>query len=169
MMMRSKFLLLCMLGFTLLIGCSKGRPADMPKVAPVSLTLMDGGSPLADATVLFISENPVNSITVGGTSDSSGVVALYTTLGTFSDKGAPTGKYKITVQKDHPIVQTKTDEELKAMGPGEIAAHSRKLMAERDAKPKLVPLKLTKSSTTPLTIDVAEKDTSLTIDLAEYK
>ncbi len=141
----------------------------MPKVAPVSLTLMDGSEPLADASVLFVSDNPISSVTVGGTSNSSGVVELYTTLGTYSEQGAPVGNYKITVQKDQPVVQTKTDEELSKMQPGEIAEHSRKLLAERDAKPKLVPPVVTKSATTPLKIEVKEKDTSQTIDLSQYK
>ena len=140
----------------------------MPKVYPVKLTVMDGDSPLEDATVILVANNPINNIVVGGTSNSSGVVDLRTTYASYSEKGAPLGSYKITVQKEHPVIQTKTDEELQKMGPGEIADHGLKLMAERDAKPKLVPQNVTRSATTPFSIEVVEKGTELTIDLSPF-
>ena len=167
-MIKKYFLLLWVVCLVFSFGCGSKKPAGMPKVYPVKLTVMDGDTPLADATVILVSDNPVDNVVVGGTSNASGVVDLRTSFASYSEKGAPLGSYKITVQKDQPIVETKTQEEIRQMGPGELAEHGRKLLAERNAKPKLVPAIVTRSATTPLKIEVVEKGTDHTIDLSSY-
>jgi len=172
-MQKSKILFMLVLAVFLFSGCGKSRPKDMPNVYPVNITITDGTTPLDGATVILVADaamaesRPANLV-VGGTTDSTGKVDLRTTMGTYSEKGAPLGQYKVTIQKDQPIVQTVSDDELQKMDMGERLAHSRKLMAERDAKPKLVPVPLTQSSTTPLRLEVKEKDTALEVDVTQF-
>ena len=166
-------IIVCFLAISLLSGCGKSRPKDMPQVYPVDITVIDGTTPLDKATIILVANDATaksrpNNLVVGGVTDADGKVLLNTTMGTYSEKGAPLGQYKVTIQKDQPIVQTLSDEELQNMDMGARLAHSRKLMAERDAKPKLVPERLTQSRTTPLLLDVKEKDTVLEVDIAEH-
>lgn len=162
-----------LLAVSLLPGCGKSRPKDMPQVYPVNITITDGSTPLDKATVILVPNDPTsqlrpNNLVVGGTTDADGKVLLNTTMGTYAEKGAPLGKYKVTIQKDQPVIQTLSDEELQKMDMGARLEHSRKLMAERDAKPKLVPELLTQSRTSPLVIEVKEKDTVLDVDISEH-
>lgn len=76
----------------------------MPKLYPASVTVTQEGKPLAGAMVQLIPEDSVNSAWgPGGTTNASGVVVLQTN-GKY--KGAPLGKYKVTVtkreQEPHP-------------------------------------------------------------------
>ena len=92
--------LLCFfLGCALLLvasGCREEYPEGMPKLSKVSLTFMQEGKPLSEATVTLFTEDPSFQWAVGGTTDHNGVVVLKT-HGTYT--GAPEGRYKIGVRK----------------------------------------------------------------------
>jgi len=78
-------------------GCRENLPAGMPKLYPASVTVTQEGKPLAGALVQLIPEDSANSSWgPGGTTNTSGVVVLQTN-GKY--KGAPLGKYKVTVSK----------------------------------------------------------------------
>ena len=87
------FLCFCCAAF---VGCNDGRPADMPKLHPVTLTFILDDVPLADAPVMLHSANEYRRWAVGGRTDAGGLVSLKT-QGRYP--GAPAGKYKITVDK----------------------------------------------------------------------
>ena len=88
----------CGVGF---IGCGDGRPANVPKLHPVTLVFTLNDAPLADASVVLHSTDGDNSQwAVFGMTDAAGRVSL-TTNGRYP--GVPQGKYKVSVEK---IVQS---------------------------------------------------------------
>jgi hypothetical protein len=80
-----------------LTGCGERLPPGMPKLYPVSITIVQEGTPLAGAVVQLIPEDPAKiQWGPGGRTDESGVAVLRTN-GPY--KGAPLGKYKVVVTK----------------------------------------------------------------------
>ena len=77
-------------------GCGDGRPADMPKLHPVSLTFTLDDTSLADAFVTLYSTDEQSRWAVSGRTDAAGCVSLRTN-GRYP--GAPAGRYKIVVDK----------------------------------------------------------------------
>jgi len=81
-------------------GCAHSygpRPADLPVLVPVLITVVQEGTPLADAQVSLVPADGAKSFFSGGTTDANGRVDIHT-YGTH--KGAPVGKYKVVVTKE---------------------------------------------------------------------
>jgi hypothetical protein len=88
------------LGTALLIqaGCGggeTGRPVDLPRLYPVNITIIQGGSPLEGATVTLVSKTPATYGTASGTTNASGVA----TIRTYGYDGVPAGDYTVLVEK----------------------------------------------------------------------
>lgn len=81
---------------TCLSGCMRQSiPSDLPKLIPCQLTFTQDDRPLADARIVLESLEGSKWFP-GGTTDKNGTAVLLTN-GRY--KGAPEGRYKITVQK----------------------------------------------------------------------
>lgn len=68
----------------------------MPELVPVRITLLQGGRPLAGASVRLIPDDANSPWSSGGSTDNSGVATVLT-HGEYA--GAPAGAYKVTVSK----------------------------------------------------------------------
>lgn len=79
-------------------GCTKeNRPDDLPKLYPVTLTIMLDGQPLPQALVnLHTDDQAITKWTVGSYTDDNGK-AIIVTHGQF--RGSPAGKFKVCVRK----------------------------------------------------------------------
>ncbi len=78
-------------------GCGDSRPEGMPKLYPAKVTITQDGSPLADATVGFVSENSaLTRWPAGGVTDANGIATIHT-YGQYP--GAPEGSFKVIVTK----------------------------------------------------------------------
>ena len=79
-------------------GCSRdNRPEDIPRLYPVTLTIMLDDRPLDNAIVMLYAESGADAQwTVGSQTDTQGQ-AIIMTHGQFS--GAPAGKFKVCVSK----------------------------------------------------------------------
>ena len=137
-------------------GCSENLPADMPKLYPASVIVTQEGKPLAGAMVQLIPDDPANSSWgPGGTTDASGVVVLQTN-GKY--KGAPLGKYKVTVSKR--VKDPHPNPEL-AGGP----EFRRYLAIDRNLKTySYVEPQYGSIAETPLSIEVTAKGKTYTVD-----
>lgn len=81
----------------LILGCQgETRPAGMPELHPVTLTLTQAGTPLADATVRLVPQDASNTWYSGGHTDERGVAVIQTDR---KYAGVPAGSYKVTVSK----------------------------------------------------------------------
>ena len=81
----------------LLSGCGGGtnQPADMPKLVPVSITIVQEGAALEGASVTLEAKTPSKYGTASGTTNASGVVKPRTS----GFDGVPDGEYTVKVDK----------------------------------------------------------------------
>ena len=83
--------------FVIMTGCGEKLPSGMPKLFPASITVTQEGEPLDGAMVLLIPEDSaLQEWGPGGLTNASGVAVMRTNG---KCKGAPLGKYKVTVTK----------------------------------------------------------------------
>ena len=83
--------------FLLFTGCDRQKlPPGIPKLYPVTITVMQDGEPLAEAELVIVNTDPSTNWSAGGTTDKNGIVKLRT-MGQYN--GAPLGKYKVGVRK----------------------------------------------------------------------
>ena len=87
------------LALLLHVGCGgdDGRPADMPRLHPVNISVIQDGQPLEGASVTLIAEAPA----VAQYSRSSGTTtaAGTATIRTYGFNGVPVGDYKVVIEK----------------------------------------------------------------------
>ena len=93
-------------------GCGPSKPADLPPLHPVKLTITQGGAPLADAVVSLMPTS--SSLTNYGISDktnASGVVDPQTKSNTKQWPGVPEGTYTLLISKKSvPALDPAVDE-----------------------------------------------------------
>ncbi|MDO5582160.1 MAG: carboxypeptidase regulatory-like domain-containing protein [Planctomycetia bacterium] len=79
-------------------GCGEKQPEGLPELSPCTITITQEGSPLAQATVLLIPQDPsLKDWSMGGTTDANGK-ALIRTHGQYN--GIPVGEYIVVVNKE---------------------------------------------------------------------
>jgi len=83
-------------------GGDDGRPADLPRLFPVQIEVIQGGSPLEGAVVTLISKTPATYSTSSGTTNASGVAVLRT----HGFNGTPEGEYTVLITKEGSENQT---------------------------------------------------------------
>ena len=125
----------------LFAGCGRNTvPAGFPKLYPVTLELVQGETPLTEATVSLYPVDSSNQWSSGGFSDDKGRAVLRTHGG---HSGVPKGKYRVAVVKAVAEGIPATMDE-----PGTLATFS------------LIERQYTLRQTTPLEVDVqADKNT----------
>ena len=128
----------------------------MPRLYPASMTITQEGTPLDGALVQLIPEDSANSSWgPGGTTDSSGVVVLRTN-GKY--KGAPLGKYRVTVSKrekePHPKPELEGGQEFRTY-----LAIQRTLKTYSFVEPQYGSIR-----DTPLSVEITAKEKTYTVD-----
>ena len=83
----------------LLAGCGGGdaarRPADMPPIYPVKITITQDGAALQEASVTLTAKTSAKYGIASGMTDASGVAVIRT----YGFAGVPEGNYTVTVSK----------------------------------------------------------------------
>jgi len=133
-------------------GCSKdtGRPSDLPKLFPCRITITQNEQPLPEAVVTLKSmDSGAKYATSSGITDENGLVAP----NTYSYKGVPVGKYKVTVKKTVEEGGTEV-----STGPGTTRISGAKVYS-------LIKKEFTNEITTPLTIEITEGENTETLDV----
>ncbi len=81
-------------------GCAQAEKSQLPPTVSVKGTVKIDGLPLANAAVQFHPEGTTAGVGSGGYTDQHGNFELITVSGGSEiTKGAPVGKYKVTVSK----------------------------------------------------------------------
>ena len=95
--MRTFLLLTISIALVFQAGCAKNssRPADMPKLRSVRITIIQDGKPLEGADVTLTAKTPMNYGVATGATDASGIAVLRT----YGFDGVPDGQYTVTVSK----------------------------------------------------------------------
>ncbi|MFG0261658.1 MAG: carboxypeptidase regulatory-like domain-containing protein [Novipirellula sp. JB048] len=80
-----------------LLGCSAEQlPDGMPELQPLTIEIVQGGTPLEGASVQLIPQDAANTWASGGSTDPRGQAEIMT-MGKY--RGAPVGTYKVTIDK----------------------------------------------------------------------
>ncbi|MDD3586188.1 MAG: hypothetical protein PHQ75_03305 [Thermoguttaceae bacterium] len=143
-------LLLCALAMTALTACGPKVPAGMPKTVPCYVTVVNGAQPIEGAQIILYSAGEGGSLTVCGTTNSTGRADISTILASYVAKGAPEGEYIVTIHKEAAVEHTKSPEELEKMSPPEAEKYEREMQKKRDAMPRIVPKEYTAKETSDL-------------------
>lgn len=136
-------------------GCRQGkRPDGFPPIYPFSVKVVQAGEPLAEASVIFHTDDAsIEKWAVGGSTDERGVAKISTQ----GFPGAPIGTFKVTVQKIALEGGPTNAEEARAMSPDQYAK-----MFE------LVAPEFKNVDETPFVAEVGKKQREiLTLDLGE--
>ena len=153
------------------IGCGPKKPDGIPQLYPAQVTVKNGGSPIADANVMLVSQSSgtSGSWSANGTTDSSGVAVISTSQGNWKSKGVPEGEYKIFITKA-PDVKLDSPPESIANDSDALAKFEAEQMKKLREAPKVIPEKLTNPAQSPLTLTVATSGTAeLTVDVSEHQ
>lgn len=91
---------LILLGFVAvgMSGCGPTRPADLPPLYPVEITVQQAGAPLAGADVTLFNPSVANYI-ASATTNEQGVATITTKSNTSQWPGAPEGDYTVLISK----------------------------------------------------------------------
>ena len=127
-------------------GCTPPLPDGMPPLHQVTLSFVQDGKPMQDASVRLIPQDTSNMWSSGGSVDASGKCVLYTH---WEYPGVPVGKYKICVTRQVREGETQSmDDMMSGKSTG-----SQKIFS-------LVESKYTLPNLTPLEIEVKEGNNS---------
>ncbi|MDO5554531.1 MAG: hypothetical protein Q4G68_12300 [Planctomycetia bacterium] len=157
------FVLISIILTTALAGCGPKKPSDMPKLYPVQLTIVQEGTPLADANVALRAKESAAKYAAGGMTDSNGVVILHT-HGQY--KGVPEGEYTVIINKSETIKEGPWDQIPKD------SEQSRTFMMQNQNKLKqrtysLVNTKYGSPATSDLSITVTSSGVTETLDVGK--
>jgi len=152
----------------LVVGCGPARPDGIPQLHPATVTVTNGGTPVAGANVLF-SGGTSGSWSVSGATNASGVAVIATSQGEWKGNGAPEGTYKVYITKRPEVHQEPLSPELQNDSAA-VEKHANEYERLAAAAPKIIPENLTTPTKTPLTLTVsAGSMAELTVDVSEYK
>ena len=164
-MQKKFFALLGAVALTAVVGCGgPKKPADLPELYPVKITVIQDGKPLEGASVQLNDPSLAIRFVMGGKTDAKGVAVIKTDA---QFAGAPAGKFKVTVSKED-IPELPAD---LAGGPptdpAELAEYNKKLAEHSDSACDTVDLQFKKMGTTPAEIEVTTSGAETTVDVGE--
>ena len=159
-MLRTRVIL--SLTLALAAGCQRAieKPANLPQLFPLTVTVLQEGTPVPGAFVRLLPDDPAMPWSCGATTDAGGE-AVIKTIGQYP--GAPAGRYKVLISKLETPPTTGTDLSNLSV--------SRKPAAPAPAPPagtqsvNRIDPKFALPSATPLAIQVAEGQAEASFDV----
>ena len=147
------------------VGCSH-RPKGMPATLPCKIVVVNGGVPQADYFVSLHLTTGNGALTMMSRTNASGVAEIQTCMADYTEKGAPAGTYKVTVDK--PVELPPDGVNASNLPFAEHAAYHAQRKAEME-RLRIVPVHLTQPNTTPFEIKLEKGgESQWTFDLKEY-
>jgi hypothetical protein len=147
----------------------------MPALFPCNVTVVKSGTAIEGVRVQFLPSEggrPLATVPISivGKTASNGVAILHTNrLGArYREKGAPAGKYLVSIEKPPTWEGEKSSEEFAGLSSEESLAYQARLAKAMETLPREVPKVLSRDEKQPLEIVVGEGG-SLTIDVATFR
>ncbi|MDR3198607.1 MAG: hypothetical protein LBU34_12135 [Planctomycetaceae bacterium] len=155
--------------FGLIAGCSD-KPDGFPKVVPCVVIVTENGTPVEGVFVQIETVPQTNNLSVVARTDAQGNAAIQTQLRTFAKPGVPVGKLVMVLKKRPEVPDFKSAEERAKMTADQAKAYSAEIEARRAKMPPIIPLALTDSQTSPLTMDtVSGNSIRWNVSLEDYR
>jgi len=151
-------------------GCSGGNiPEELKNLAPVTITVMDGSQPVEGVSVALNNKGDAKGFFVcTGFTDTKGVAQIKTSRNEHSRNGVPPGSYTVVLVKPVIVPPELEPQEEDQDNPAAARARSAKL-SEFLKQNQSLPLVLTRSTSSPIEVTVAEKSGVVTeIDIAKF-
>ncbi|MDR1384615.1 MAG: hypothetical protein LBJ67_12345 [Planctomycetaceae bacterium] len=149
-------------------ACTPKLPEGFPqKVVSFEVKLTTDGKPVEGASVSLIPAEISASYLVTAFTDATGTAKMKTLLNTFSQSGAPTGKYNAVITHTPKTSSELTQEEMATLSKDEITARREKAAKEIAAMPILVPK--TWTTKCPVKITIPESGGNVTIETTDPK
>jgi len=161
----------CLIGFS---GCGEKLPSDFPKIYPITVTVMDGSSPMPGVKIMFYPVGGAGTFASSGSTDDNGVAKITTAQGAFSKVGLPAGEFIVTAEDVIDVGPRLTREEFDQLSMAEknkMSMEQRKKHAEYERK---VPVVLCNqlgavADRSPIRFTATTGKNELKINIAEYK
>ncbi len=157
----------------MLIACSQ-RPAGIPELLPVTVTVMKDGAPLAGANIgLYPTDSAAFTKAPGvlaftGKTGDDGVATIKTICGKYVGEGVPQGSFRVTVAKLPNVVHSKTEDQRAKMQETEALAYQKEIEKQIQKLGEVVPAKLGDVVKSPLLLEVGDKGGALSVNVDEY-
>lgn len=147
------------------VGCGgPKKPADLPDLYPVKITVIQDGKPLEGASVMLNDPELKVRFTMGGKTNAQGVAEIKTDA---QFPGAPVGKFKVTVAKEDVPELPPELQGAQPTDPAERAEFDRKLAEHSASICDTVDLKFKRMNTTPEEVEVTTSGAEKTVDVGE--
>jgi len=148
-------------------GCTR-QPADMPKLYPCTITVLNNGQPLPNAEVHLAKENETMALFLFGKVGGNGKANIGTHYGRVVKTGVPEGEFKVAINQNIVLETYDPTVDTANIHNPRVVEYLKKLEEELERK-RDVPKVLTDFATTPLTITIEPgKSNQLTVDITEY-
>ena len=153
-------------------GCGGTNvPEELRNLYPASVTVMDGGQPVAGILVTLSAKSSQGTFACNGVADDKGVARIQSTRGSYTRKGAPTGTYAVvlseTIELPPELEPQESDQDLPVAAR---LAKDRKAEEFIRSAERSVPVALTTSGTSPIELVVAKgQNATITVDVAAHR
>jgi hypothetical protein len=148
-------------------GCGgKKLPSDLPKLNPVSITIIQDGKPLAEAMITLTQLDGAAKWSATGNTNAQGIAHHFSTNGMY--EGVAAGKFKVCIRKVERE-REKIDIPPEPTDPAEKYAWRQKYI-DRVPPPKeydLVEKKYSDLKTTPLEIEIVAGQNEFSLDVGK--
>jgi hypothetical protein len=153
-----------------IVGCSSQKiPEGFPrKLVKFSVTILNEGKPVENASVWLYSDDSNAKYHVRATTNADGIASMETSINTYSKNGVPVGTFKGTITHRPKVPSDLTKEEWQKLTPEEAEAQSKKIAVEV-SKMKLIPSTWENLTTSPVKITIPEKGGNITIEITDSK
>lgn len=143
-------------------GCQRAvdKPANLPELFPLTVTVLQEGTPVPGAFVRLIPEDPAMPWSCGATTDDGGE-AVINTIGQYP--GAPAGRYKVLISKLETPPTTGTD--LSSLSVSKKPAAPAPAAPAGSESVNRIDPKFALPNATPLAIQVAEGQSKASFDV----
>ena len=158
------------MGLVVIGGCGTKRPDGIPPLRPAKVTVNNGGTPIANATVSFIYQGSFSgSWAVNGVTNANGIAEIMTSQGEWRGKGAPEGEYIVYITRMPDYEADPIPDAIKDNSDA-LEIFFQEQMRKRSAAPQVIPEILSNPARTPLRVEVtAGGKAELAVDVSEHQ
>ncbi|MDR1271169.1 MAG: carboxypeptidase-like regulatory domain-containing protein [Planctomycetaceae bacterium] len=147
------------------LGCN-GKPDNVPKNFPCTISVTNGATPIDNVFIVLASETGGVEWSMSGITNASGTATIRTSRLGWQGNGVPAGTYRVTLSKI-PTIPEISPEEYRRLSAEEQEAYNNEQEKKREKIPKEIPEYLSDFILSPFQLTVAQGQKNfLAVDVA---